>query len=266
VCLDRKTQAPDPISDPIASETRLMPKISFCTTCMNRLHHLRQTLPENIKTARGKDAEIVLLDYNSQDGMREWCRENISDAVEEGLIKYIRTEKPTHFIHTHAKNIAYKNASGDIIVNLDADNYIVDGYIEFINKALESDVIVASYPTDRNGIAGSFGKIAIKKEIFLQIGGYDENIKSGWAWEDNHLLNRLLWMFNPTVVMTDPKLCLTIDHSNEERVLNCTGKDMQSNMRETVEMLARVRINKKYVANEGREWGKADDLTTCLFS
>jgi hypothetical protein len=42
--------------------------------------------------------------------------------------------------------------------------------------------------------------------------------------------------------------------------VNCTGKDMQSNMRETVEMLAKVRINKKYVANEGREWGKADDL------
>ena len=48
-------------------------KISFCTTCKERLRHLKQTLPKNIKdNSNYPFIEFVILDYNSQDGLGDW--------------------------------------------------------------------------------------------------------------------------------------------------------------------------------------------------
>ncbi|WP_158563357.1 hypothetical protein [Chitinophaga silvatica] len=45
-------------------------KISFCTVCMGRLHHLRQTLLQNIADNTTYDnLEFVILDCNSEDGI-----------------------------------------------------------------------------------------------------------------------------------------------------------------------------------------------------
>ena len=58
-----------------ASRTSAM-KLSFCTTCMGRAHHLKQTLPRNLADSvdwsRPDAVEFVVLDYSSPDDLAEW--------------------------------------------------------------------------------------------------------------------------------------------------------------------------------------------------
>src|SRR5690349_9158200 len=98
--------------------------ISFCIVCMNRLHQLEETLLQNIKDNEGYDnLEFVVLNYNSQDGMDEWVREHLSDYISIGKVNYYKTSEPTIFSHSHSKNLMFKLAKGDIVCNVNADNY-----------------------------------------------------------------------------------------------------------------------------------------------
>jgi hypothetical protein len=137
----------------------------------------------------------------------------------------------------------------------------VPGYVEFAVKNMAAgDCIVASHPEDEFGVSGSFGKIAVLKEHFYSVNGYDENIDYGWGWEDNHFINRVVWQNQIKIVMADKTLCRVIDHGNDERVENCIGKDMAANQAATWQNLMAVRSSGKYVANEGTYWGFASDL------
>ena len=67
-------------------------KISFCTTCMGRLHDLKVTLPFNIKDNQDyDDLEFVILDYNSGDNLWDWMKNNMSHEIEIGKVSYYRT-------------------------------------------------------------------------------------------------------------------------------------------------------------------------------
>ena len=61
-------------------------KVAFFTTCMNRLHHLKKTLPQNIKDNQDyEDCVFVVLNYNSRDGLHEWMLENMAEQIKSGL-------------------------------------------------------------------------------------------------------------------------------------------------------------------------------------
>jgi glycosyltransferase involved in cell wall biosynthesis len=229
---------------------------------MNRLHHLKETLIENIPLVEKFDnVELIILNYGSTDGMHYWCKDNLKNQINSGRVKYFYTEKPKQFLHSHAKNIAHKKANGDILINLDADNYIVEGYIEFVLECFEKqNCIIASPPLDHFGKPGCFGKIAVKKQTFYEIGGYEEKIDYGWAWEDNHLINRILWNYGIPIIMTDSKLCKTIEHDDEDRIKYCKGKNMEHNKQLTMNMLQESNLKKEYVANKNNSWGYIDEL------
>ena len=45
-------------------------KLSFCTTCMNRVEHLKKTLPHNIELLNKFDnSELVIVNYDSKDDL-----------------------------------------------------------------------------------------------------------------------------------------------------------------------------------------------------
>ncbi len=56
-------------------------KISFCITCKNRLHQIRQTLPKNLEDNRRLQelVEFVLVDFGSTDGLRKWISDNFKN-------------------------------------------------------------------------------------------------------------------------------------------------------------------------------------------
>ncbi len=194
-------------------------KISFCTVSMDRLHHLKQTLPQNIVDNLGyPNVEFVLLDYNSKDGLEEWVNDEMSEYIDSGILVYYKTEEPTHFHRSHSRNVMFKLASGDILVNLDADNFAGKDFASFVNDKFNEDDNIFMAPKFGNG-DGAYGKVCVKKEDFLSIRGYDEEI-AGWGSEDTDFYYRLKFLGRNQVSFEAPEYLECIAHGDEERVNN----------------------------------------------
>src|SRR5688572_31144005 len=108
--------------------------ISFCTTCMGRIHDLAQTLPRNMADNADYPAlEFVLLDYHSRDGLEQWVKDHLMPHIESGRLVYARTVEPEWYEMAHSRNVAFKLASGQIVCNVDADNWTGPGFAAVLN-------------------------------------------------------------------------------------------------------------------------------------
>lgn len=192
-------------------------KVSFCTTIMNRLHHLQETLPMNLAYNQDNDnCEFIILDYNSTDGLEEWIQENHIHF--KGKVKYFRTTEPAHYQRSHSRNMAMKLADGDIICNLDADNYTGPSFAKYVSQVFEEHQQCFLSPA-KNSPSDTFGKVCFKKEDFLKIRGYDEVIKT-YGFEDNDLKNRLEQSGLRELHYDHPDFLYAITHTMQERVEN----------------------------------------------
>jgi hypothetical protein len=228
---------------------------------MGRLHHLIQTFPSNIGLLNSHNCEFLILNYASKDGMHGWATKNLKPWIDKGFVKYLRTEKPEYFSATHAKNIAHKHATGDIICNLDADNFLVDGFIEYLLEIFQQDIVMVSPSRDISDIDGSCGKIAIKKQHFYSVNGYDEDQNMGWGCDDTNFQFRVKMQNNLEYVYSPKKFSRVIRHSNEERVQNFPIKDIELTKKQSIERLELIAVNKDYIANKNKIWGYIEDLS-----
>lgn len=205
-------------------------KISFCTTCMGRAHHLKETLPQNIRdnpVSDDLDIEFVVLNYNSGDDLHEWMTTDpeMIKHIESGLVRYGRTTEPDSFYHSHAKNMAHRIATGDVLCNLDADNFTGPKFAQFLKSRFERDVDIVLSPSFRVSREfppeerGFVGRISLSHDSFYKLGGYDESFK-GWGGEDNDIMQRAKGMGLEHWRFEDHKYLRIIGHSDEERVAN----------------------------------------------
>jgi hypothetical protein len=198
-------------------------KISICTVCMNRLHHIMQTLPANIENNNDyPEVEFVLLDYNSSDGLEEWVKNTMGQYLESGILKYYRTEEPVFFDRTHSRNLLFKLATGDIISNVDADNYTGIGYAAYLNEVFSEDkdiYVVADTKKRYYFLRNAFGRFACQKKDYMAIGGMDETMKS-YGSETIDLYERLTNLGRKEYVIKNTNLLKAISHADEERIEN----------------------------------------------
>ena len=88
-------------------------KISFCTSCTKRLHHIKETFINNLeKNIDYGEVEFVLLNWNSRDGMDDWVIGNLQKYIDSGVVKYLHSKKAKKFEMARTKNVTAKNASG----------------------------------------------------------------------------------------------------------------------------------------------------------
>lgn len=187
---------------------------------MNRLHHLKETLPKNIQDNLAyENVEFVLLNYNSKDDMDEWVKNEMSEYIEFGLLQYYKTTEPQSFHMSHSKNVVARCATGDIICNIDADNFTGKGFANYVNqKFCENENIFLT--TDAyNASRDCYGRICVKKDDFYKSCGYDENMKS-YGYEDNDLKNRLQLLSLTKVYIADRSFLAAISHEDTERLEN----------------------------------------------
>lgn len=200
-----------------------MNKVSICTVCMNRIAHLKETLPVNIKENMHYPAvEFVLLDYNSKDSMEEWVKQNLNEYLEAGILKYYKTYEPEYFCISHSKNMAVKLATADIICLIDADNYAGIDYVGWVNSIFNrtSDrVIITTLRKDSIPYRDQGGKICIRKEHFTALHGFDEDLRS-YGVDDVDLVNRFENSGGTRVFIEDQKYLKFIGHSDIERIIN----------------------------------------------
>jgi len=242
---------------------RKMYKISFCVTCMNRLYNLKETLPVNLKNEAGYPfLEFVVLDYNSQDGLGEWVKNNMMEHIESGRVSYYRTDEPKYFSMSHSRNIAFKVATGDIVLNLDADNYTAKNWAEpqleshsyylnrMANEAEGRKIIFAKGKRSMHGRVGFY-----KDEFINDLGGYDENLL-GYGHDDHDLVHRAWALDYSMYWWSNHPYCGRIKTTNSERNANMKRR-WKTTERENIVKSAENIKNKIFKANSGNHWGKA---------
>ncbi len=235
-------------------------KISFCTTCMGRLYNLKETLPKNIEAnAAYPNIEFVILDYNSNDGLWKWMAQNMMEHIESGKVVHYRTTEPVHFSMAHSRNIAFKVATGDIVNNLDADNYTKNPDINTTEcLATHLNRMANDCPTKvifAKGKRGMHGRIGFYKKEFIELlGGYDEGLL-GYGHDDHDLVQRA-WCQDFIMYWWGGQYFNRIKTSRQEKNQNMEKswkKTELINKEKSIENLAAG----KFKANEGHEWGKA---------
>lgn len=232
-------------------------KITFCTTCTGRLHHLRATYPHNLSSlSLGVESNFVLLDYNSQDGLEDWAKQNLLSYIQNGWLTYYKTTEPLFYNSPHAKNIAHLLADGDIVVNLDADNYLVNGYPELLISTYSDDnynkIVRYEHEDDFSG------RIAIGRELFIKLGGYDERFGVGYGFDDLDLISRVEKAGYPSVKMPrSTRFNKTIKHDSLERGKHMNDTDVASTMERNCCLMTANMDNNISEVNEDKVWGKA---------
>ena len=164
--------------------------MSFCTTCMNRFWHLHKTFLKNIEDNRDYPAvEFVLINYNSQDELHEWAQDVLPPYIEAGLVNYYHTLEPTLFHASIAKNLAHKVAKGDIVCNLDGDNFTGKDFAFYLNYQMYISGDDTIFHFKKAPYWGTEGRIAMTRENFVALGGYDESLEN-IGHQDHDLINR----------------------------------------------------------------------------
>ncbi len=222
---------------------------------MGRLHHLRETLRHNIGLVEKlKGVELVILDYNSQDGLESWAECELAGPIRDGVVNYYRTELPSFFHMAHGKNVAHRVAMGDIVCNLDADNFLSNEFIEFVSNTFQhSNERLFLAPQEYDG---AYGRLVIPKYWFERLGGYDEDFEWGWGYEDDDLRHRarILGLEEKTI---PPNTVSSLEHSEEERVKNSKLKDKAESKHRHETMSHQKRNSGMIIANVNRRWGSA---------
>ncbi len=203
-------------------------KVSFCITCKGRLDHLKQTLPQNLKNnADYPNTEFVILNYDSPDDLENWLKENYKAEIDSGKIRYAKYSPAPHFKFSHAKNMAHRVATGDILCNLDADNTTVPGFATWLNKEFTKNKDICIRPHANTTLAkrilthadqgGFSGRIALHRDHFERLHGYDEKY-IGWGEEDGNLGRRAESAGLKPVGVPYSMLGQVIPHSHERRL------------------------------------------------
>lgn len=234
---------------------------SYCTTCRARLSDLQKTLPNNLKHLEHDD-HVVVLDYNSPDGLWEWLRSSFSSDLASGRLRIFRERTATRFMRCHAKNIAHLLGTNPVLVNLDADNLLKPGY----TKALRAiDWTSTAMVNPDSGGGGHRGRVAVRADIFRKLGGHDESFVHGYGYEEIDLFlraraMRLRWrevhVHPGDALPTPPAMKAATQLDAEGAAKDPVTSLLQSNKQHTHMSHTNLRRG-KLVANAGRVWGEA---------
>jgi hypothetical protein len=165
--------------------------IGFCTSCMNRRWQLEQTLPANLELLRGTPHFLAVVDYNSADDLGA-CLRAQEPHRRDGRLLTFRTEEPDSFHMSLAKNTAHRLAlrrRPDVLFSLDADNFLHRETLTAIDDlfARRRDVYLHNWSGHWGD--GTMGRVALRAEDWLRVGGYDETFLP-MSWQDADLMTR----------------------------------------------------------------------------
>jgi hypothetical protein len=215
--------------------------VSIICACKNREESLRISLQSWL--CFDQIYEIIIVDWSSDQSL------NYLSSI-DSRIKIITVKNEKHFNLSQPLNLAAKIATGDAILKLDCD-YILNPYHSFFkNYNLEEGTFISGnhnvkhYETwNGNGYGVDLknmhitdiydyvvtythyfkylkGMLFVHRNIFEQIGGFNEGIDS-YGWEDSDIIHRLeLLGLEHRKINYDHSL-IHIPHPDRKRFENC---------------------------------------------
>jgi hypothetical protein len=229
--------------------------ITICTTCMNRLEDLQQTIIKNIQDNidyKG-NKEFLILDYGSTTkDLENWVKDNLGEYIKQGVVTFYRTDEPKSYSMAHSRNICFKLAKYNVVNSVDADNLVNKGFLEKINLLAHQQPEKAAFVKGRKMLRGRLG--FYKSEFIDLLGGYNEEL-TGYGGEDHDLLYRACGLgFRAMWFGGD---FYTGIQSRKHQVTNFDNKLWRyTEKRNKIVSFYNI-YYKMYKANLGKEWGKA---------
>lgn len=224
--------------------------ISICSPCMNRVHDLKKTLPYRLEAANeSPPVEIVVLDYNSRDDLRDVMAHFIASAelAPGNRITYKRYTGRETYHQAHAYNLSILAGSGEYFCLLGADAYPEPGYIQVVRNLI-GEGCAWGHAKDLCGF------IFCQRQEFIDAGGYDERFEF-YGPEDRDLNDRLTRRGGKFGLV--PKgLMHVIPTPERDKVANYRVKGNKSQLsRQMAVFYHENAANNVLVANQGQEWG-----------
>jgi glycosyltransferase involved in cell wall biosynthesis len=144
-----------------------MPKVSVIIPTYNAEKYIKDAIDSVLKQTF-QDFEIIIVDDCSTDNTEKIIFENYKKEIENGKIKFLKNEK--NYCRTFTANRGVKEAKGEYIFFLDADDVWKENHIELLLKEIQKpDVdIVYTLPRifiDENGKVKRISKKKIEKDI-----------------------------------------------------------------------------------------------------
>ncbi|KAB0666489.1 glycosyltransferase [Oryzomonas japonica] len=268
-----------------------MPKVSVVITCYNYGKYLDYCLG-SVLGQTFKDIEIIVIDDGSSDNTEEV----MSTYVKNPLVSYIKQENKGQ---AAAKNVGVRQAQGDFVAFLDADDlwdnnklemqmalfsrkqigvvYSCARYIDEQGRKLDYR-LESKYLTPRSGKVSNylfldnfvpFSSSIVRKRCLENLGLFDESLKMGIDWD--------LWLRISTEYefdfIAEPLLAYRIGHSgqmskNQEERQRCSDRIMQNFLETYPGLLSPWTIREAYsitFCNRGEYYRPTDRRKSTLY-
>lgn len=165
--------------------------IFVVTTCMGRLHHLKQTAPRVLADAR---FEYVLSDYGCPDQSGSWMNRNHPRAHVVRTRAKVNASKFV-FKKVEALNIGARKAielGAEYLCFLDADTIVNPGFHDWVVENMSRDLfLICRCEFDEHPkTLETAGFLCVHRDHYLAVGGFDERME-GWGGDDMDLRAKL---------------------------------------------------------------------------
>lgn len=192
-------------------------KLSLCTWVKD-WPPLKQCLPINLAlTAGRRDVEFVIVDLGSKEPVADWV-----DSYSDPRVVVVRLEMPSlHF--ARAYNLSHRLATGDVLAALDGDNVIGPQYVDRVLSEIAADRTSLVHCWSGDWLDGTCGRIALHRELFERLGGYDESLEA-IGHQDIDLRDRAKAMGCMIPTINDPAVVgLAIRTRDEDKLQHLPG-------------------------------------------
>lgn len=231
-----------------------MKRLSFCITCKNRLTQISKTLAKNLNdNYKDKDIiEFVIVDFDSNDGLESFILENFNEFLLQGYLRYLKTSALDGWHMSITKNTSHYFGSGEILVNLDCDNFTGVQGGKFVISQFDTfgdDIILHQF--SQKWMDGSCGRIAVLKRNFNKVGGYDESFEP-MGHQDLDLIQRMVRYGFHYINHPNGKYNAALANSKSLGIKFCNTKYTWDEMKIINEKKSKENlIQNKLVANNG---------------
>jgi hypothetical protein len=236
-------------------------KITLATTCMERMQHLADTFLANIRMnwrrPGGPDVDFVLLNYGASQALDAWARDALGGYIDLSVVTYASAESPSGKWHAnHARNVAALLSTGDVVVNVDADNLTAPGFAAHVADSIGRPGERFMWPGPCARRKDCAGRLAFHKSDLLRLRGYDEQMR-GWGYTDADLRDRAIaaglegWHYD------EDKVGTAIAHDDRMRTCLLAEQNVSVSWRANRDRSQRRIRQGMVIANEDRSWGEA---------
>jgi hypothetical protein len=194
---------------------------------MNRLSHLKETLPVLLQTTEANAGVMgVVLDYGCREGTADWVRKSASNAIEQGRLVLVQvpTKDVAGFQAGRAKAIAHAVGQwyAEVLFSLDADNFLTVADAQEVAAVMDDHRQFVAH--QYSGFPDTFGRICLPSKIYQACGGYDTSSRH-YGVEDRGLIAQAMALPRMPLILLDGPSRLPITHSDEERLQFFVGHE-----------------------------------------